>query len=134
MSKAKIIFLGYMLCLTAAGCANAASDRETTLLDSGDILVISKNNKGQPVASYISTQMVDSNQLAQRMIRILKLTNSGASILQFAESRLPSHPRLKKENFTVPLTSKDGMVYEFMHSSDFENKLFILNYKFKGRS
>ena len=106
------------------------TSRKTTILQSGDILVLSESGKGKPTASYISTKPADKGVIAQRIIEILKKTQANESFLKFVETNLPNNRALKNDNFTLPLTDIDGTEYRFTYSSDLEYGLYIINYQF----
>lgn len=110
--------------------AVAEMSRKTTILQSGDVLVLSKNTHGKPVASYISTNPADKQVIAKRIIQILKDTQANKSFLEFVETSLPENRVLKKENFILPLVDVDGTEYRFTYSSNMEYSLYFMNYEF----
>ena len=85
----------------------ASVGRKTTILQSGDVLVLSENINGKPSASYISTRPANKEIVANRIIQILEGTRANKSFLEFAKSGLPENRVLKKANFTLPLTDQD---------------------------
>lgn len=103
---------------------------KTTILPSGDVLVVSNNTHGKPLASYISTNPADKQVIAKRIIQILKDTQANKSFLEFAETSLPENRILNKENFTLPLVDVDGTEYNFSYSSDMNYSFYIINYQF----
>lgn len=131
--KSNSFFLtGLLLFIPLCGCAdgspNNSVNQHSKILDSGDILTIF-TDATSPSASYFSTSPADRVQLADRMLDILKQTHASMSIINFAESRLRTHPRLERDNFKVPLTDKDGSIYNFTYISDTDTHLYIINYK-----
>jgi len=135
MKPHSILLSGLLLLAPLSSCADGSTDNTakqvSKILDSGDILTIS-TDKTSASASYFSTSPADRTQLANRMLNILKKTNASNSIISFAESRLKQHPRLKRDNFKVPLTDKDGTVYKFTYISDANSRLYLLNYQCLG--
>ena len=109
---------------------NFQTSRKTTILQSGDILVLSEDAKGKPTASYISTKPADKETIAQRIIQILKKTQVNESFLKFVETSLPQNRALKNDNFRLPLTDIDGTEYRFTYDSDLEYGIYIMNYRF----
>lgn len=104
-------------------------NRKTTILLSGDVLVMSESAKDKPVASYISTRPAVKEIISERIIEILTKTKANKSFLEFVQSSLPDNRVLKKDNFTLPLFDVDGTEYRFTYSSDVEYSLYSLNYQ-----
>ncbi len=131
-----LLFTSVLLLVPLLSCADNSSNVtvKNKLLPSGDILTVSTLSNGKAVASYFSTKSADVAQLVKRIVNILNQTKADKTIINFIEARLPKHPYLKKSQFKMPLTNKDGKKYLFTYSSDFQSNLYILNYQYIGKT
>jgi len=101
----------------------------TQILPDGDVLTVTKTRNGIQTASYFSTTAASKEELIKHINIMLKTSKANASIIKFAESRLPRHPFLKKEQFKIIVTAADGLSYEFTYRSDILANIFILSYQ-----
>ena len=109
---------------------NLQTNRKTTILQSGDILVLFETAKGKPTATYLSTRPADKAILAQRILEILNKSRTNKSFLEFVEENILDNRELTQDNFTLPLIDLDGTEYRFVYSSDIEYGLYSINYEF----
>lgn len=104
------------------------------IISSGDILSVARSEKGKPLASYFSTRAANKETLARHILDMLIASQANSAIIDFAKTRLPMHPFLKKSQFEMPVTAADGHTYRISYSSDLQNHLYILTVEHTGKS
>ncbi|WP_160151979.1 hypothetical protein [Microbulbifer sp. ALW1] len=104
------------------------SEIKTELKDHGNILSIKRGETGTIDASYVLTYPPTREDLANRIIELMKVVEINGEFIQKMGSRLQRNRVLGKEEFSLPLTDFDGKVYRFNFISDTENGFYVISY------
>ena len=62
------------------------------------------------------------------------MKNGDTVMASFSTCGLGRNRRLKRDEFKLPLTDKDGTVHKFTYTSDYIAKIYILSYQVLPRS
>lgn len=109
--------------------APSAATHQQSITANGDIFMRVQQEGGATEANYFSTQVADQETLAKRMIWMLEQVEASPQIIEFAKSRLPTNRRLNNDQFTLPLTDKDGITHQFIYHSNSEYHFYTINYQ-----
>lgn len=122
------LLLPFTVCAKKDGDTKAIELPQRILLDSGDVFMYEKNVDGKCRANYFSARPANTKQLAKRITWILEQVKANAQIVEFTRVGLVKNRRLKKPEFTLPVTDAAGTTHKFIYSSHEQRGFYSINY------